>query len=117
MKEIGEAQELDTFIAHDSKETVPKDYSFIPVQFVFGVKYDGRGKARMVAREHLTNPDTSEVYSGVVSIKNVMMILFLAYLNDMEVIAADVYNAFLHFKIREKLYTKGGKGAGSLEDK
>ena len=71
----------------------------------------------MVAGGHTTNPDTSEIYSGVVSIEYVRMALFLADLNDMDVIAADVGNAFLHGKTREKLWTKAGRGCGKLEGK
>ena len=107
-KEVGEVDDLKTFIKHDSLETIPKDHMFIPVHYVFDVKYDGRRKARLVAGGHLTSPDTSEIHSVVVSIEHVRLALLLADLNDMEVIAADVGNAFLNGKTREKLYTIGG---------
>ena len=45
------------------------------------------------------------------------MALFLADLNNMDVVAADIGNAFLHGKTREKLYTKAGRGHGKLEGK
>ena len=105
------------FIKHDSLETIPKDYKFIPVHYVFDVKYDGRRKARLVAGGHSTSPDTSEIYSGVVSIEHVRLALLLADLDDMEVIAADVGNSFLHGKTGEKLYITGGKGIGPLQGK
>ena len=45
------------------------------------------------------------------------MALFLADLNDMDVVAADIGTPFLHGKTREKLYTKGSRGCGKLEGK
>ena len=102
-KEVDQVSDLNTFVIHESKATIPPEFGYIPIHFVFDVKFDGRRKARLVAGGHTTNPDTSEIYSGVVSIEHVRMALFLADLNDMDVIAADVGNAFLHGKTREKL--------------
>ena len=102
-KEIKEIENLNTFIIQDSKENIPNGFKFIPVHFVFGVKYDGRRKARLVAGCYLTNSDTPEIYSGVVSIEHVRLILSLADLNDLKVIVADIENAYLHGKACEKL--------------
>ena len=116
-KEVDQVSDLNTFVIHESKATIPPEFGYIPIHFVLDVKFDGRRKARLVAGGHTTNPDTSEIYSGVVSIEHVRMALFLADLNDMDVIAADVGNAFLHGKTREKLWTKAGRGCGKLEGK
>ena len=99
---------------YGSLETISKDYKFIPVHYAFGVKCDGRRKARLVAGGHLTNPDTSEIYSQVVSIEYVRLALLLANLNDME---ADLGNVYLHGKTREKRYTICAKQTGPLQDK
>ena len=79
---------MNSLIIQDSKENIPNDFRCIPVQFVFNLKYDGRRKARVVTGGHLTNPDTSEIYSGVVSIKHIRLVLLLADLNDVEAIVA-----------------------------
>ena len=105
-KEVNELLEHGTFIIHEKREDIPKDYRFVPVQFVFDNKFDGRRKGRLVACGNLTNPDVSDIYSGVVSIESVRWLFVIADLNDMQVIAADVCNAYLNGKTKEKLYTQ-----------
>ena len=48
------------------------------------------------------------VYSGVVSIRNLRLAMFLAELNNLELWGADVGNAYLQALTREKLYIVGG---------
>ena len=48
------------------------------------------------------------VYSGVVSIRNLRLAMFLAELNNLEYWGADVGNAYLQALTREKLYIVGG---------
>jgi len=52
-------------------------------------------KARIVAGGNHTNPDEQDIYSGVVSIEAVQILLFIADLNGLLVIAADISNAYL----------------------
>jgi hypothetical protein len=59
---------------------------------VFDVKHDGRCKARLVADGHLTD---ESVYSGVVSLRGFRLVMFLDELNNLEVWATDVSNAYL----------------------
>ena len=54
------------------------------------MKHDGRHKARIVAGGHLTDPNTESVYSGVVSLRGIRLIVFLAELNGLELWGADV---------------------------
>ena len=62
----------------------PKDYKKIRTHFVCEVKQDGRCKARLVADGDLSNVLLSSVYSGVVSLKMIRVVLFLAKLNGLE---------------------------------
>ena len=78
----------------------------IPSHFVLDCKFDGRRKARLVAGGNWTNPDDSDIYSGVVSIEAVRLLFFIADINGLLIIAADVSNACLHGKTKEKVYTK-----------
>ena len=48
------------------------------------------------------------VYSGVVSIRNLKLAMFLAELNNLELWGADVRNAYLQALTRGKLYIVGG---------
>ena len=67
----------------------------IRVHFVFDVKHCGKFKARLVADGHLTKTPMETVYSGVVSIRNLRLAMFLAELNNLELWGADVGNAYL----------------------
>jgi len=113
-KEMNKLMKMETFIILDDKSKLSKGYKYIPVHFVFDVKVDGRHKARLCAGGDHTNPDTSEVFSSVVSIENVRMLFLLADLNKLQIVAADISNAYLHAYTREKVWTtlKHGKYQG-----
>ena len=53
------------------------------------MKHDGRHKARLVADGHLTDAPLTSVYSGVVSLRGIRLITFIAELNGMETWATD----------------------------
>jgi hypothetical protein len=63
----------------------------------------------------LTNPNTESVYSGVVSLRGIQLIAFLAELNKLQLWGVDVGNAYLEATTKEKLYILGGPEFGSLE--
>ena len=73
----------------------PKGHQKIRVHFVFDVKHCGKFKAILVADGHLTKEPMETVYSGVVSIRNLRLTMFLAELNNLESWGADVGNAYL----------------------
>ena len=62
----------------------PKGYQKIRVHFVFNVKHSGKLKARLVADGHFTKEPNETVYSGVVSLKNLRLAMFLAALNNLQ---------------------------------
>ena len=72
----------------------PEGHQKIRVHFVFDVKHCGKLKARLVADGHLTKEPMETVYSGVVSIRNLRLAMFLAELNNLELWGADVGNAY-----------------------
>ena len=45
--------------------------------------HDGRYKSRVVAGGHLTKTPAESIYSGVVSLRGVRLVVFLAELNDL----------------------------------
>ena len=77
-------------------------------QIIFAVKYDGRYKARLVADGHLTPEPVENIYSGVVSLRNLKLVIFLGKLNDLELWGADIGNAYLEAPTEEKLYIVAG---------
>ena len=107
--------EYRTFIDHGKGKPAPAKYKRIRCHMIYDVKHDGRHKARLVAGGHLTDPNTESVYSGVVSLRGIRLIVFLAELNHLELWGADVGNAYLEANTKDKVYIIGGPKFGSLE--
>ena len=61
-----------------------------------------------MADGHLTKEPNETVYSGVVSLRNLRLAMFLAELNELQLWGADVGNAYLQALTKEKLYIVGG---------
>ena len=57
----------------------------IKVHLVFAVKFDGRHKARLVADGHLTPEPIENIYPGVVSLRNLRLVIFLDKLNNLDI--------------------------------
>ena len=93
----------------------PNGYQKIRVHLILAVKHDGRHKARLVAGGHLTPDPIESIYSGVVSIRSLRLVIFLAKLNNLEVWGADIGNAYLEAKTKEKLYIVAGPEFEELE--
>ena len=55
------------------------------------------------------------MYSGVVSIRSLRLVIFLAKLNNLEVWGADIGNEFMEAKTKEKLYVVTGPDFEELE--
>ena len=114
-KELDQIREYETFIPRPDLKSPPEGYQFVRVHFVFAVKHDLRRKARLVAGGHMTDPPGEESYSSVVTIKGMRLCIFLAELNDLEIMAGDVGNAYLEAKTRELIYVIAGPEFGELE--
>ena len=57
----------------------------------------------MVADGHLTDVPLESVYSGVVSLRGLRIVLFLAELNGLDTCATDIGNAYLEAHTKEKV--------------
>jgi len=92
-------------------------YQEIKCHMIFDIKMDGdfTRKARFVAGGHTTEAPASATYSSVVSRESVRIAFMIAALNDLEIFAADVENAYLNAPCREKIWTRAGKEFGSNE--
>jgi hypothetical protein len=91
-----------------------QDFQGIPYHIVFDVKFDLRKKARLVAGGNKTTPPKEDLYSGVVDLMTVRIGHMLAKANGLQVCAADIGNAFLYGKTREKVYIIAGREFGTL---
>ena len=85
-------------------------YKKITGHMIFDVKLgeNFRRKARFVADGHLTAPPQSMTYSTVVSRDSVRILLMIAALNELDLQAADIQNAFLTAPNLEKCYMQAG---------
>ena len=109
--ELRQIKEYKTFRYLQKGESIT-DYKLIPYHFVFDIKFDGRKKSRLVAGGNKTNPPVEDLYSGVVDLMTIRMGHMIAKANKLLVCAADVGNAFLYGKTREKVYIRAGREFG-----
>ena len=114
-KELDQIKAYQTFKDLGKGAKIPHGHQRIYVHIVWDCKFDLRRKARMVASGNLTPPTTDNAYSGIVSLDGVRTVMFLAELNDLQLCAADIGNAYLESKTREKLAIIAGPEFGELE--
>ena len=81
----------------------PPGYKKITCHMNFEIKMDLRRKARYVAGGHLTDLPTSMTYSTVVSRESVRIAFLIAALNNLDILAGDIQNAYLNAPTSEKL--------------
>ena len=112
--EMSQLLDYDSFIDKGKDVPGPRGYKKIKAHWVFAIKHDGRFKSRLVLNGSLTDAPLEDVYSGVVSIRSLRMVIFAAELNGLEVWGADIGNAYLEAKTKEKLFIVGDKGFGDL---
>jgi len=103
--EIKQINQFQTFRLPRASDDL-SEYQRIPYHFVFDVKFDGRRKARLVAGGNVTDPLKEDIYSGVTGLESVRLAFLLAAQNDLQVCAADIGNAFLNGRTREKIVIK-----------
>ena len=108
--------EYKTFTDIGENQPPPPGYKRIRVHLVYAAKHDGRYKARMVADGHLTDIPVDSVYSGVVSLRGIRLVTFLAELNQLSLWATDVGNAYLEAHTQEKVCIKAGPEFGDLQN-
>ena len=70
----------------------------------------------MVAGGHLTEPPLDSVYSGVVSLRSLRLVIFLVELNCLELMQADIGNAYLEALTKEKVFIVAGPEFGIRAD-
>ena len=93
-------------------ESIPPTYQEITCHLIFEVKFDLRRKARYVAGGHLTDTPAHMTYSSVVSRESIRIAFLIAALNDLDVWAADIQNAYLDAETDEKVWFRAGEEWG-----
>jgi len=82
----------------------PEGYKKIRGRLCLYLKHDGRHKARYATRGHLTDIPVDSVYSGVISLRGLCIVTFLAEINGLDLCATNVQNAYLEALTGEKIY-------------
>jgi hypothetical protein len=114
--EMDQIDEYNTFRNMGRGAKSPSDHQRIRVHFVFYVKHDLRRKSCLVAGGHMTAPPNKDsVYSGVVTLRSLILCMLLGELNGLDVNAADVGNAYLMAYTKEKLYIIAGPEFGDQQ--
>ena len=98
-------------------ESPPPGYKKIRCHMNFEVKIDLRRKARYVAGGHLTDPPSFLTYSTVVGRESVRIAFLVAALNNLNILAGDIQNAYLNAPTEEKLFFYAGKDFKADEGK
>ena len=91
----------------------PPGYKFLKCHMIFDIKMDFTRKVRFVAGGHMTETPASMTYSSVVSRDSVRIAFLVAALNDLEILAIDIQNAYLQAPCREKYYIIAGPEFGT----
>jgi hypothetical protein len=110
-----EAHTPDEIRQGKAKELI--GYTEISCRIIFDVKMDLTRKCRLVAGGHMTEAPSCLTYSSVVSRDSVRLAFMIAALNDLEVGACDIGNAYLNAQCREKVWFQAGKECGEHEGK
>ena len=93
----------------DDGDILPSGSKLIPYHLIFDVKFNLTRKARLVAGGHRNkNVPASSKYSSVASRDSVRICLLLAALNDLDVLMADIGNAYLNAPCKERVHVKCG---------
>ena len=104
-------EKLDSVTPDDMRKgKIKPGYEHINIHMIFDINMDGKftRKARLVADGHTISPPSSITYSSVVSRESVRILFLLASLNDLDIFAYDIGNAYIDAKFREKLCTEEG---------
>jgi hypothetical protein len=115
-----EKEMRNVMVAFDVRDDgkVPIGFKEISCHLIFDVKSDTLArKARFVAGGHRTDPPKDSTYSSVVSRDSVRLFFLLAALNDVDVLACDVQNAYINATTKEKIWFRGGDEMGSDKGK
>ena len=101
--ELAQIIEYETFEDKGKGAKILMGYKLIQCHFVFDIKHGSWHKAQYIAGGHLTDPPLDSIYSGVVSLRSLRLMIFLAELKGLQLYAVDVGNAYLEAKWRARV--------------
>ena len=115
-KELGNVR--IAFRLLEEGEKPPAGSKEIPYHIIFDVKLDLTRKARLVAGGHKNKSvPTFTTFSTVASRDSVRLMFLIAALNDLNLLSADIGNAYLNAKCRERVHVRCGMELFGYEHK
>ena len=109
-------KELDKLILYDSfkvlpwGEKEPPGYSYVPVNMVFDVKFDGQLKTcNVIGGNRTRQMEADKVYGLVLRLDFIWVLFLLAVMNDLDLRMVDVNCFFLQSKCKVKFTIDGIK--------
>ena len=115
-KEMDALNGAKCFKYYPSHHRFASSYQYAPLRMIFDVKKeDFRRKARLVAGGHVVNSSMYESYSSVVQSKSLRLLQTIALNEELNIMTADVGNAFIQAFTNEKIYSRCGKEFGDKE--
>lgn len=100
MKHVGPA-----FNILEEGTNAPPGFKFIRCHMNFVIKMDFTWKAWFVTGDgHMNDPPMSVTYSSVVSQEGIWLAFLIATLNDLDILGADIGNAYLNAYTKEKVH-------------
>lgn len=94
----------------DDDDVIPVGHSELTVHMVFDVKITLQRKARLVADGHKVPEVPKEnTFLSVPTRDSIRLFFTLAALNDLDVLSADIQNAYLTAPVKEKYYVIAGE--------
>ncbi|MGH7955026.1 MAG: reverse transcriptase domain-containing protein, partial [Gloeomargaritales cyanobacterium] len=115
-KEMSSLNRLNCFRYH-TKWKPSSDFQYAPLRMIFTVKSDLRRKARLVVGGHVVDAGDLPTYASTVKGMSVRLLFMIAAINDLDVLSADIENAFVNAYTNEKIYTRAGPEFGEHEGK
>jgi hypothetical protein len=95
---------------------IPAFHKEIKCHMIFDIKADTlQRKARFVAGGHMTDPPKEATYSSVVSRDSIRLFFLIAALNNLQVSACDVQNAYINAPTKEKVWFRAGLELGEKD--
>jgi hypothetical protein len=97
----------------NDEDKIPIGYKHITCHMVFNIKSNLMRKARLVGGGHQTEVPKESTYSSVISRDSVQIAFLYAALNDLDILSADIQNAYLNAPTKDKLYMMASLEFGS----
>ena len=98
-----EMKNVMTAFEFPNDDKMPIGHKKIDCHMIFDIKMDLTRKARLVAGGHQMEEPKEMIFSSVVSCDSVCIAFFYAALNNLNVMACDIQNAYIYATTKEKV--------------